>query len=118
MRGYLARAVGAMAYWLARASRWARVSEAALSARSAPANRADLLSNPQPGDECDAFEAHGAQWAASSADCQGDGHYLCSKCARLDPAGWRGRGGDEDEAEQGASDGGAPAVDRLDHEKE
>ena len=47
-----------------------------------PTNRAHLLLNPSPSDDCNYYVHHSKIVAA---DCTSDGHYLCQGCARRAP---------------------------------
>jgi hypothetical protein len=44
-----------------------------------PTDRAHLLRDPRPGDDCDAWTR--ADYV--ERDCRGDGHYLCGTCRRM-----------------------------------
>ena len=67
------------ASWLFRRG-WIRSARLVAAVAPPPTNRAHLLIDPSPGDDCDAFTQD-----ATISDCETDGHYLCGECARRNP---------------------------------
>ena len=60
---------------------WVRAARLVSRLAPPPTDRAHLLIDPGPGDECAAFTTS----ALVISECWTDGHYLCDYCARRAP---------------------------------